>query len=133
MELDSCRLLIVEDDPFQASNVRELLEAQGARVGLVSGKLLEIRQIIDERSFNLILLDIVPGPLNSLQLARDLVRRCLPFLFVTRYDPQFIPQDLRWVPLVRKPVDPGNLLTVVGRLHRRCASPSETQSGELIN
>ena len=63
------------------------------------------------------MLDVNLGHETSIPVARELVRRNIPFVFASGYgDTVMLPEEFRSVPLVRKPYDSETLVPVMAEL-----------------
>lgn len=97
------RILVVEDDYFQANAVAEMLTEQGVKLvgpfreaaegfryccpGLIDGAILDVN-VKDGTSFS---------------IADILLRERIPFMFLTGYDRKVIPSRFKSVPHYLKP------------------------------
>src|SRR5580698_8413663 len=113
-------LLLVDDDEFNREIIRPRLERRGYRVDTANDGLTALAQI-KERSYDLILLDIMMPGLDGVQVLKQLrefrSRAQLPVIMVTARDnSQDIVDALRdgANDYVTKPIDPEVLLARVG-------------------
>lgn len=117
--LFGCRIIIVEDDYFQAEDCKQMLEQAGAIIVAVSSKVPELSELTAQGSIDAALIDINLGPGLSFDFARDLRDRAIPFVFLTGYDADILPDDLSASPCISKPADCvrvlGALETLVAR------------------
>lgn len=102
------RVLIVEDDPFVAIDLeRIVLEAFAADIR-IAGSLAEawlcVAQPID---FVFLDVDLPDGP--SYEVAADLLRRQVPFAFVSGASPMSAPVGLGDAPFIAKPYQPSQI------------------------
>lgn len=102
--LHSVRVLIVEDDYWQATDCRDRLKGAGAHVVGMTGACAAALSIISTMSLDVGLLDINLGEEKSYSVARGLMSRGVPVLFLTGYDPSFLPSDLCAASVLTKPV-----------------------------
>jgi CheY-like chemotaxis protein len=102
-ELSGVRILIVEDDFYQAFHARLLLQEAGAIVVALAPTVAEATQELEQK-IDMVLLDIDLKREDSLALARRLKAEGVPFVFVTGFDRSYIPSDLRFAPALLKPV-----------------------------
>lgn len=76
----------------------------------------------DDRSYDLLVLDIEMGEMNGMELAKRLRQDSdeIPILFVTGYE-QYMAQgyEVSAIHYLLKPLDKGKLITVLDRLHKR--------------
>ncbi len=116
--LHRTRVLIVEDDYYLAMDLKSALENAGAEVvgpfadaaGATAALALDLPDCA--------LVDLNLGHGLSLDIPRELVRRAIPFAFVTGYDRAAIPDEFAATVRVEKPVAAQLAATVVeGLLH----------------
>ena len=85
------RVLIVEDDPYFAIALEDMLADAGVvvvgRTGLVAAAL----QIVKTQTVDVACLDIDLGPENSFPVADELAARNIPFIFLTGRDAKSVP------------------------------------------
>jgi CheY-like chemotaxis protein len=115
MQLENVRVLLVEDDPLIALDLRQTLEAAGATVVGPAHTLSLASDLLRDNAIDVAVLDhlIVGG--DSLPLADELRRRGLGFLFHTSHR-GVIPQRYPDVPVIDKPSRPGELVAAVKAL-----------------
>jgi DNA-binding response OmpR family regulator len=122
--LNGCRVLIVEDEYFLASDLEAALKFHGASV---VGPIGDVDDALIEAAgdhFDVAIVDINLHGEMDFPIADELMRQRIPFVFCTGYDTTVVPQRFAGVPLLQKPVDPSRLIEHIGRLHRG-------QSGDL--
>ncbi|ASJ92282.1 hypothetical protein CBR61_16060 [Porphyrobacter sp. CACIAM 03H1] len=117
--LNGRRVIILEDDYYQAQDCRHLLEEAGARVIAMSGTLPDVDTLLADGPIDAALLDINLGHGLSLDFARELRRRSIPFVFLTGYDAATLPDDLAGSAYVSKPADGARIVATLERLVRR--------------
>lgn len=98
-------VLILEDDFWQAQDSRDRLSEAGAEVVAMTGSIPEALASLTARPCDIGLLDINLVGLQSFDLAREILRRGVPVLFLTGYEPAMLPSDLTDVPLITKPFE----------------------------
>lgn len=103
--LAGCRIVIVEDDYFQAEDSRLLLERAGAQIVAISATTPDLAELLAQGSVDAGLLDINLGQTHSLDFARALRDHAIPFVFLTGYDAGMLPDDLTGGPCISKPAD----------------------------
>lgn len=101
------RVLIVEDDALVADQLAELVEDQLNCVPLVTGS-LEAALTLTDVDFGFIDIELPDG--SAFPLAGQLLKRGIPFVFVSASDPARVPAELAAAPFLRKPVTPPTLL-----------------------
>ena len=121
--LKGCRVLVVEDEFFQAKDLaRALSEAGAVPVGPVPSfrdavEALERNDVIDAA-----VLDINLRGQMAYEVADVLASRGIPFLFATGYDPELLPEAHRDRPIYEKPFRMDYLLAGVARLCAQSAA-----------
>lgn len=115
MQLRNVLVLLVEDDPLIALDLRLTLEAAGATVIGPAHSLDVASDLLAKHTIDVAVLDhlIVGG--DSLPLADELCRRGLGFVFHTSHR-GVIPQRYPDVPVIDKPSRPGELVAAVKAL-----------------
>jgi DNA-binding response OmpR family regulator len=101
-----CRVLIVEDEYFLASDLQDALTSLGADVTELAGDLDDARAQIADGGFDIAILDIGLRGDNAFGLADELQRQGIPFVFATGYGPEIIPARFAGVRRWEKPCDP---------------------------
>jgi len=108
--LAGVRILVVEDLYGLAMEMEQLLTKAGAEV---IGPFATTRPALDriaQEPPDCALLDVHLGETTSLDLARVLRMRGVPFVFVTGYDRSALPAEFADVERIEKPVHPERLL-----------------------
>lgn len=110
-----CRLLLVEDDYFIASDVALWLENNGARVVGPVGTVGEALDAFAEHpaGIDVAVLDINLGRERVFPVADALAAAKCPFLFLTGYDKEAIPEAYRHVARCPKPLDRDLLVRMI--------------------
>ena len=115
--LDERRVLVVEDEYMLAEDMRETLEAAGAIVlgpaASLEGALALLRT---EATVDAATVDINLGGQASYPVADELLRRGIPFLFTTGYDPGAIPVQYQHITRCEKPVRVQTVRDVLDRV-----------------
>lgn len=119
--LEPCRVLVVEDDYYQADDVARILAREN--IGVVGPCPNEAAAIeaLDRDSAHCAVLDVNLGHGASFVLADLLRERGVPFVFFTGYDQQIVPVRFDDVPRLQKPIATARLVHEIERL---CASKS---------
>jgi PAS domain S-box-containing protein len=113
------RFLIVEDEPLIALEIRAGLESVGVDVeGPVGSVEDALRAIDDDGSFDGVLLDANLRGEPAGEIAAALTRRNIPFVFVTGYGRQALPESFGQSPMLTKPFTQEQLLQTAARLVR---------------
>ena len=110
---DGRRILVLEDEPLIALDLASTLEDAGWAVIGPAGTLAAARRLLDAGDPDLACLDLNIGTETSHDLARDLLARGVPVVFVSGRDARALPEDLRNVPVLGKPVRTSALLATL--------------------
>ncbi len=113
------RVLVVDDEEMVGEFMGDLLESWGLSV-TVKSNALDARELVarNPHAFELILTDQTMPKLTGIELARQLagVRPDLPIILYTGYSESLSSEEIQHAgirALVRKPIDPNALLTVL--------------------
>lgn len=98
-----CRILIVEDDYYQARDIQKLLELAGAQIVATGEQEPDLASLLPQGRIDAGLIDINLGRGLSFVFARALRDHAIPFVFLTGYHPSVLPDDLADAPCLRKP------------------------------
>lgn len=104
-KLKGLRIMIVEDDYYQAQDSRDFLELEGAQVIAIGATAPDISTLLDRGPIDAALIDINLGQGMSFDFARSLRDNAIPFVFLTGYDASMLPEDLAVYPCISKPAD----------------------------
>lgn len=107
------RILLIEDEPLVALDIESDLTAAGFEVVGPAATLKSAKQLISEASFDAVLLDanLAGHPVD--ELAAALTQKSVPFAFATGYGREALPLAFRGAPLLLKPFNREQLLSVV--------------------
>lgn len=114
--LTGCRILILEDDYYQAYDATEILKGAGATIIGCRARSLDLTELQALGSVDIALLDVNLGGKHSFGFARLLQSRRVPCVFVTGYDADVVPSDLSGVPVLTKPVDEAFVIAAIRAL-----------------
>lgn len=103
--LSGCRIVILEDDYYQAHDCQEMLETAGAKVVAISATIPDLHALLSKGPVHAALIDINLGHGLSFDFARELKARAIPFVFLTGYDAAMLPDDLAGSAYISKPAD----------------------------
>lgn len=110
------RVLLVEDEFYQAMEVEELLRRWGMSViGPAADEDAALR-LLGGEPVDAAILDINLGRGASYAIARNLRQRGIPFVFLTGYDVHALPADMAGVPKLDKPSSANRILACLARL-----------------
>lgn len=104
------RVVIVEDDYYQAHDCQELLENAGAKVIAISATVPDLAALLAQGPIDAVLIDINLGHGLSFDFARELKAHAIPFVFLTGYDAAMLPDDLSGSAYLSKPADSARII-----------------------
>jgi len=116
--LHGCRVLIIEDEYLLASELEEVLRASRAEIIGPIHDLDSAFEQVAAGGFDVAIIDINLHGQQSYEIADELKRIGVPFLFATGYGEDVIPARLRDVVRFEKPYNMSKLLEYVGKLCR---------------
>lgn len=116
-------ILVVEDEPIIALNLRAMLEAAGAKV--ICSNTRDAAKVAEQLDISAAVLDVLPGSSAHRAIARRLKRRGLPFLFYATHSPEDV-TTVRAAPIILKPGRPELVVAAVKRL---CGQGSAQPTG----
>lgn len=108
-DLAGIRVLVVEDEAAVAFMIEEMLEELGCAVAASVASVARAEQAVRSTSFDVAVLDVNLAGDTTFDLARDLSRRPIPFVFSTGYGTGGLPPDLQNRPVLTKPFTPADL------------------------
>lgn len=111
--LSGCRIVILEDDYYQASDCRSILEQAGAHVVAVTSRIPDLATLAAEGRIDVVLIDINLGHGLSFDFARQLKAHAIPFVFLTGYDATMLPDDLAGSDYLSKPADGARIVATL--------------------
>jgi DNA-binding response OmpR family regulator len=109
------RILVVEDDPIIAMDLKTILEDAGAVVTGPAGDLATALRLAEQHAHDAAVLDVRLERGDTLPLATILLERRLPFLFQTS-DASLITGLFSGVPILRKPFRAEHLVASLAEL-----------------
>lgn len=117
-DLNGCRVLVIEDDYYLASDTARALRKAGAEVLGPVGDEEQALALITEQHVTCALVDINLGDGLLFGVADALKMRGVSFTFVTGYDDVMIPERFGDVPRMRKPTDFRDVVRAAARMCR---------------
>jgi len=114
--LSGYRIIILEDDYYQAEDSRQTLERAGAKVIAATASVPDLPALLADGRIDVALIDINLGRGMSLDFARELGAEGIPFVFLTGYDAGMLPDDLAGRPCLSKPADTARVIAMLARL-----------------
>ena len=110
------RLLVAEDEFLVYLALEEELRGNGFVVAGPYSSLFATQEALGREQFDLALLDINMGGEMIWPIADELISRKIPFLFLTGYSAESLPERFRETPRLCKPYDPAELLKQIRAL-----------------
>jgi DNA-binding response OmpR family regulator len=107
------RALVVEDEPFLAMDVSDLLTDAGFEVVGPATTVADALKLLDELGCDLAVLDIHLGDENSEPVALALKSRGIPFVVVSGNSQKHFPAGFGEAPFLSKPFSPSILLSLL--------------------
>jgi len=109
-------ILVVDDEPLIAMDIVASLEDQGCQIVGPAATLQRAMSLVESQKIDAALLDanLAGEPIDA--LAAVLVRRKIPFAFVSGYGREGLPEAFRQKALVKKPFQRQRLIDVVQQM-----------------
>jgi len=115
-KLEGRRILLVEDEYFQAREIRGYLEHAGMIVIGPTGYADEVSALLAAEQPDAALVDINLGTGANYETARILKDQGVPFAFFTGYDQAVIPAEMGAVPRLEKPATEKQVIHLLNTL-----------------
>ncbi|TGD99882.1 PAS domain S-box protein [Methylobacterium nonmethylotrophicum] len=115
-DLTGCRVLVVEDDYYLATDTARALRGAGAEVMGPCATEEDARVELAEQRPDAVVVDINLGPGLSFKLAETFKDRGIPFVFTTGYDAEVIPAEFEGVERLEKPLQLRQIVGAVAKL-----------------
>ncbi|MBW9117659.1 response regulator [Rhizobium cauense] len=112
-ELLSKRILVVEDDYMQSAELSLILELQGSDVVGPFPYLQDGLRAAENGNIDAAVLDVRLGDENVYQLADNLDMRKIPFIFVTGFSREKVPDRFIGVRCLQKPFDNNSMVMIL--------------------
>ena len=113
--LSGLRILVVEDDYFQAEYACAALQEAGATIVGPCSTAADALRLALIAELDCALLDIDLGGRLDTGTAEALLERGLPVVFITGHDPEIVPGPLAELPLILKPAPRDAIVAAVAR------------------
>ena len=107
------RILVVEDENFQAMEMSWMIEDAGHSVVGPEASVEATRKVLAQQRVDLALLDVLLGRETVFPVLRLLDSLSTPFIFVTSYAPSALPAEYQARPLIPKPYKPEALVSSI--------------------
>ena len=101
--LKKCRVLVVEDEPLIGLDISGLLDAAGCEVVGPFRTAGPAIQSIADQHFDAAILDFTIADGTSVSIADALALKSVPFIWLSGYAADIVPERHRACPFVRKP------------------------------
>ncbi len=116
-DLSGKTILVVEDDYYVASDTAAALRGAGAIVLGPSPTAEDAAHLLEHETPTSVVLDLnLGGGGPKFEIAHRLLERGIPFIFLTGYDPDVIPDDLANIKRLQKPIALREVVEAVSRL-----------------
>lgn len=114
--LEGRRILLVEDEYFQALDAKRWLEDAGAEVVGPVGNSSSVGECMKQDDFDAAIVDINLGSGADFTVANELRGRRVPMMFLTGHDRAQIPPEHAAVPCLTKPADVREVIRAIENL-----------------
>ena len=116
INLTGRRILVVEDTSIVAVEIAGLLKRFGCRVLGPVARVKDALELIRTEDIDAVLLDVNLSGDMSFDVAEELLARGIPFLFLTGYGVEGLPEAFRECPRLTKPFGISEFREAIGRL-----------------
>ncbi len=116
LHLGGLQILVVEDDPLLSQTLKEALERVGAKVLGPAYNAARAVQTVEATRPDLVLLDVNLLDRLDFTVADLLTEQNIPFIFLTGYDSETLPERYRSRPLLRKPHHLRDLVVLIAEV-----------------
>lgn len=123
IRLQGLRVLLVEDAELVAMYVESMLYEVGCAAVHVAGNIPDALAIIQFRDVDAAVLDVNLDGIQVFQVAAELRRRGLPFLFATGYSEGYEPAEFNGIPKLLKPFDAAALWEALALIRQPHPAP----------
>lgn len=114
-----CKVIIVDDNYAVADGLKWALEAEGHEIVGMAATNASAIELIEHKACDVVILDVDLRGESSNPVARLLIERAIPFLFITGFgDVVSLPADLAHVPRLEKPANPDEIIALIAQLER---------------
>jgi DNA-binding response OmpR family regulator len=118
--LDGLRILLLEDEPLIAMDVEQLCRDNGADEIICVRDLKDVEREVRAARFDAAIVDLMLSGASTLDFARDLHERGVPFVFASGYsEPEELASSFPGVALVEKPYAGADLVEAIAAAWKR--------------
>ena len=115
-DLSGQRILVVEDEYYQADDAVRALRSAGAQAMGPCSTEEAAWEALEEQRPDAVVLDINLGSGPTFKLAETLEARGIPFVFFTGYDQTTIPKEFDYVERIEKPVELRKIVRAISKV-----------------
>jgi CheY-like chemotaxis protein len=116
------RVLVVEDEPMIRLLLDDMLSDLGYSMAAEAGRLDEALAAANAGEFDLAILDVNINGEPVTPVVEILIRRGVPFVFVSGYARRGIPEEHSKIPLLQKPFQVDGLARALAAVAARAAN-----------
>lgn len=123
IEFEMLRVLVVEDEPIAAIDLEDAITDICQAVVVTKSSVESTKRVLHE-AFDFAFLDVNVTNGQTFEVAHILEMKCVPFVFVSGSLPEELPDELRSVPFLSKPVRRSQIVEVLLRAHAHGERPA---------
>lgn len=109
------RILVIEDEPLVSMDIETILSESGFAVAGPAANIAHARRMIETETFDGALVDANLDGQPVDELASALVSRGIPFVFLTGYGRESLPNAFRHASMIEKPYTREQLISAMGK------------------
>jgi DNA-binding response OmpR family regulator len=125
-------VLLVEDEPLIALDIENHLRKSGARV-VAAATLDAAWSIAHHPHLSAAIVDLCLGAQSAIPICRYLADRNVPFVVHTGYEPDTIEREWPATPIMRKPVNPVDVVHALAGVVQQVHVPAKVPPGPPLN
>lgn len=110
------RIMIIDDEPMIAQDIRDLLIDAGFEIAGVAAELNTALALIECESIDAAILDANLSGVSAGPIATALAARSLPFIVLSGYSPDQLRADFPGAVFMQKPIRPAKLVQAMSTL-----------------
>jgi len=114
--LQGKRILVIEDEPLVSMEIETYLSGSGATAIGPAGTVERARQLIESEKFDAAFVDANLGGEPVDEIAKGLAAKGIPFLFLTGYGREALPEAFRNAGMIGKPYTREQLMMATSKL-----------------